>query len=153
MNESRAMYIIDEQYRIVYANEKFKQYYPDFKPMQKCYKSVAQMEQTCYSCPLCCKGKDNTFYNALTREWIHANAVDMEWEDGKKYYAIFFHLLREEDGEESRDMQYLDKSGMEDFLKKKRRNLHLYSGFQRGFRFSMSAILLPVCSVMPAPKK
>ncbi|MBQ8012203.1 MAG: response regulator [Oscillospiraceae bacterium] len=133
MNESRAMYIIDEQYRIVYANEKFKQYYPDFKPMQKCYKSVAQMEQTCYSCPLCCKGKDNTFYNALTREWIHANAVDMEWEDGKKYYAIFFHLLREEDGEESRDMQYLDKSGMEDFLKKEEAKPSLIQRLSEGF--------------------
>ena len=73
MNENRAMYIIDEQYRIVYANDKFKQYYPDIRPMQKCYETIAQMNQICSSCPLHCDEKENTFYNEVTKEWIHAH--------------------------------------------------------------------------------
>ncbi len=96
MNENRAMYIIDNQYRIVYMNEKCKQYYPVVRPMQKCYQALAQSDQICSNCPLRCNGQENTFYNARTKEWIHANAVKMEWDENTHYHAIFFKLLREE---------------------------------------------------------
>lgn len=99
MNENRAMYIIDEDYRIVYMNEKFRQYYPNAKLNEKCYCSVAQEDQICLNCPLHSKEQENTFYNARTKEWIHAHTVKMEWDTDKHYHAIFFKLLREEDTE------------------------------------------------------
>lgn len=110
MSENRAMYIIDEQYRIVYANDKFKQYYPEIQPMQKCYEALAHKNQICANCPLHCSEKENTFYNTATKEWIHAHAVEMEWEGNKQFHAIFFELLREENTTETFDVKWLCES-------------------------------------------
>ncbi len=116
MNDNRAMYIIDENYRIVYANDKFKQYYPDTQPMQKCYEVLRGRDHICSGCPLQCSGKETTLYNAWTKEWIHAHAVEMEWEDHRRFHAIFFQLLREEDKAEISDINCLCKKQIESLL-------------------------------------
>ncbi len=119
MNENRAMYIIDDQYRIVYTNETFQQYYPNVQPMQKCYQAIAQMNRICPNCPYYCKGKENTFYNNRTKEWIHAHMVEMEWNEQGRYHAVVFKLLREEEISEtaallSQDKKLIDELHLED---------------------------------------
>ncbi len=52
MNDNKAMYIIDEQHRIVYTNEKFREYYPAIEPMQKCYQALARTDNICDNCPI-----------------------------------------------------------------------------------------------------
>ncbi|MBQ7003921.1 MAG: PAS domain-containing protein [Oscillospiraceae bacterium] len=116
MNDNRAMYIIDEDYRIVYANNLFKQYYPDIRPMQKCYEALAHMNDVCSGCPLHCSEKENTFYNRSTKEWIHAHAVEMEWEAQRQLHAVFFKLLREEDSTESFDANCLCRNYIDALL-------------------------------------
>ncbi len=116
MNENRAMYIIDEQYRIVYANDKFRQYYPDIRPMQKCYETLAHMNHICSECPLHCAEKENTFYNPVTKEWVHAHAVEMEWEENRQFHAIFFQLQREENMGEFFDLDCLCKNQIDSLL-------------------------------------
>lgn len=116
MNENRAMYIIDEQYHIVYANDKFKQYYPDFRPMQKCYETISQINQICSDCPLHYSEKENTFYNSLTKEWIHANAVKMEGEGNQQYHAVFFKVLRKEGITEKFDVNCLCRNQIDSLL-------------------------------------
>ncbi len=96
MNESKAMYIIDEQYHIVYTNEKFRQYYPDINNGEKCFRVLAHMECTCPNCPLNQPEQENTFYNYKTKEWIHAHAVKMDMENNHYYNAVFFRRLQEE---------------------------------------------------------
>ncbi len=110
MNKNRAMYIIDDQFHIVYTNEKFKQYYPDIRPMQKCYEALARMDQVCSNCPLHCREQENIFYNATTQEWVHAYAVEMEWENHQQYHAIFLKLLREDgNGDDCRNKNQTDR--------------------------------------------
>lgn len=94
MNENKAMYIIDEDYRIVYMNEKCHKYYPNVQLKQKCYSAIAQSENVCSSCPLYMKDHENTFYNPRTKEWIYAQTVKMDLDTVKHYQAVFFELLR-----------------------------------------------------------
>ncbi len=93
---NRAMYIIDEEYRIVYTNEQFRQYYQDVSLHQKCYRALGHLEHICPNCPLYQKTQENAFYNTATKEWIYAQTVKMEQEDGRHYHAVFFELLRDD---------------------------------------------------------
>ncbi len=109
MNDTRAMYIIDEQYRIVYTNDQFKQYYPALEPMQKCYQALAHQDRICPDCPIHRKEQENTFYNAETKEWVHAHAVKMEQGEQGQYHAVFFRFIREEDMTETAALHCQDR--------------------------------------------
>ncbi len=142
MNENRAMYIIDEQYHIVYANDKFKQYYPDIKPMQKCYETLAHMNNICSSCPLHCSEKENTFYNTVTKEWIHAHAVEMEWEENQQFHAIFFNLLREENMTETFDVNCQCKNQISSLLEEDANASVLVQYLKEGFPIAFASDFL-----------
>ena len=104
MNDKKAMYIIDEQHRIIYTNQKFKEYYPEIVLMQKCHEALAHTDNICTSCPINCNEKESTFYNTITQEWINAHAVEMDWDGKQNYHAIFFSLLREKSGADTPDV-------------------------------------------------
>ncbi len=142
MNDSKAMYIIDNQYRIVYSNEKFREYYPAIEPMQKCYQALAQIDHICTSCPLHSKGKENTFYNTITQEWINAHAVEMDWNDNQHYHAVFFNLLREKNGTDSSDMNCQNKNLIDTIISENPNRCFLVQSLKEGFPIYYASINL-----------
>lgn len=88
MFETDAMYIIDENMRIVYANQAFRRYYPTAALGEICHCALAQNDHICGDCPLTGQTGESAFVHAATGEWLRATAVKMEWEKQKIYHAI-----------------------------------------------------------------
>ncbi len=143
MITSRAMYIIDEEYRIVYTNEQFRQYYQDVSLHQKCYRALGHLEYICPNCPLYQKTQENTFYNTATKEWIYAQTVKMEQEDGRHYHAVFFELLRDDLLRESSELDAHCRGMLEKLLAENAEACILGQYCQEGFPifYASSALL------------
>ncbi len=72
------LYIIDRNFRMKYMNGVMLEMYPEIKIGEFCYQSLARRNNICPYCPLLGAGRQNTFYHAGRREWIHAKAADLD---------------------------------------------------------------------------
>ncbi len=110
------MYIIDENFRIVNKNDALSKIYPDVKVGDLCYEALALGSKQCDICPL--KADNTLFYNPIRKEWISANASEMEYPGHGKCFNIQFQLRQriedagsEELQEENLDEHILELSG------------------------------------------
>ncbi len=88
-NFSTGMYIVDEEYKILYYNAATKLMYPEINTGDFCYKILACGNEPCSVCPI---GKESSlFYNPIRKEWISAQSSDMEYED-KPCRCVQFQL-------------------------------------------------------------
>ncbi len=88
-----AMYIINEEYKIVYKNKAITDIHPEVKIGDCCYKAYAgpQVNGPCSQCPI---GKKNSLmYNPYKKEWVEAQAARMEeYLDYGVCHAIQFQI-------------------------------------------------------------
>ncbi len=110
------MYVIDENFTILNMNDRMKELYPSVKVGDTCYKAIALQDSQCAVCPLL--QDDALFYNPLRKEWIGANAAEMEYPGHGKCYTVQFHIRHnisdapcEEMQEENMDEHILELSG------------------------------------------
>ncbi len=85
------MYIIDKDYKMVYVNDTTKTIYPGVKEGDICHKVLAKLDDPCPTCPMK-NGGENMFYNPVTREWIAAQAAEMEMPGIGECYNVQFHI-------------------------------------------------------------
>ena len=50
-NGEAGIYIIDQEYRIIYMNDMAKSYYPDLKAGMYCYEELGKNSVPCKVCP------------------------------------------------------------------------------------------------------
>ncbi len=84
------MYIVDSEYRIVNCNQAMKELYPQVQVGDVCYRSLALRDEVCEICPL--RTDNALFYNPIRREWIYANAAQMEYPGHATCYNVQFQL-------------------------------------------------------------
>ncbi len=84
------MYIVDESFKIVNINSTLAEVYPDVKVGDYCYEALALGKCQCDICPL--KQDNVLFYNPIRKEWISANASEMEYPGHGKCYNVQFQL-------------------------------------------------------------
>lgn len=89
MAAQQAMYIIDEDYRILYMNEVCKAYFPSARLHDKCYHALAQCSGLCQHCPVVDAGGES----ACVQERICAQAIPMELPGDRHGYAIIFEAI------------------------------------------------------------
>ncbi len=70
------MYIIDGNYRIIYANRTTKSMYPGLKIGDVCYKALYCSDTRCADCPVN-QGR-SLFHDSRLNEWIASEAEEME---------------------------------------------------------------------------
>ncbi len=88
-----AMYIINEDYQIVYKNKAITDIHPEVKLGDCCYKAYAgpQAAGPCLQCPI--GRKNSLMYNPYKREWVEAQAARMEeYMDYGVCHAIQFQI-------------------------------------------------------------
>ncbi len=84
------MYVVDKDYRMVNFNDMVKELYPNVEKGCYCYKALALRDAPCEICPL---RADNTlFYNPFRKEWISANAAEIDFPGAGKCYNVQFQL-------------------------------------------------------------
>lgn len=100
MNGKSKMYVIDKDFRILYANDSFRQNYPDVEYGTYCYKFLGRMDDICPSCPVRCQSQDSIFYNKTVGEWVKAQVTEIEWDGNPSCYAIMFRNWRSDEMED-----------------------------------------------------
>ncbi len=85
------MYVIDENYNMVYMNQVTKELYPELNIGDVCYKALGHLDSPCPHCPIKKPG-EALFYNPSRREWIAAQAAPMEWPGHDKCYNLQFRI-------------------------------------------------------------
>ncbi len=110
------MYVVDREFRIVNFNRAMARFYPEVKIGDHCYKSIALRDTQCDLCPL--KTDNALFYNPVRKEWIFANAAEMEYPGHGNCYNVQFQLrqkitepLLEAFHEENMDEHLVELSG------------------------------------------
>ncbi len=86
-----AMYIIDENYRIVHKNRAMGELYPEIHIGEICHEVLAGLPAPCEKCPI--NGRSAMMYNHHRKEWVNAQAAEMEFPGHGQCYSIQFQLM------------------------------------------------------------
>ncbi len=85
------MYMIDENYKMLYLNENAQNTYPEVNVGDKCYKALANLDHPCEHCPIL-NGGEALFYAPFRKEWIAAQAAALELPQYGKCYNLQFRV-------------------------------------------------------------
>lgn len=78
--EDTGIYIIDDQYRIVYFNDKIRQTFPFLCCGERCYEALCREEEPCRDCPVAKdEAKSGVLYNKVTQRWVEVSGGNIEW--------------------------------------------------------------------------
>ncbi len=91
------MYIIDQEYKMLYLNDNARSIYPEVKVGDVCYRALANSDRPCVHCPLANDG-EALFYASFRKEWIAAQAASLELPDYDKCYSIQFKVKHKLEG-------------------------------------------------------
>lgn len=84
-----AVYVIDRQYRLIYANDALKQIFPRLQMGETCYRELCGEEYPCRECPLCRKDEgEQLFYNRFVETWVEVTCADVEWQGEDRCHII-----------------------------------------------------------------
>lgn len=79
-NEDAGIYVIDDQYRIVYFNDKLKQTFPSLRCGDVCHKVMCREDEPCRDCPAAKDVvKNGVLYNKVTKRWVEVSGGNIEW--------------------------------------------------------------------------
>lgn len=74
------VYIIDEEFRMVYSNDDLKQKLPEFAYGQHCYEVICNEQKQCEQCPLREENRGKgIIFDKLHGEWIRVRKAPIEW--------------------------------------------------------------------------
>ncbi len=82
------MYVVDTDFRIVSINNAMAELYPEVHLGDICYRAIAMQNCQCATCPL--KTDNALFYNPIRREWIYANAAEIDYPGHGLCYSVQF---------------------------------------------------------------
>ena len=100
-----AVYVVDDEFKIVSFNDVLGKIYPDLKEGEFCYEQLCHEQAPCKNCPIVHRDENGTiFYNQWLQQWIDVKVGTLPW-PGKG----ICHVLTAKNfmGEESRLMSDL----------------------------------------------
>ncbi|WP_125140771.1 EAL domain-containing protein [Clostridium transplantifaecale] len=78
--EDAGIYIIDDQYQIVYFNDKIRQTFPRLSCGEKCYRAMCREDEPCRDCPAAREeAKSGVLYNKVTQRWVEVSGGNIDW--------------------------------------------------------------------------
>lgn len=86
------IYIVDQNYRIIYLNDMARSYYPNLKAGMHCYEAGEG------SAPCPCPGKDSghmIYYNTSSELWMDVSSGEIEWPGYDRCRLIMFRPVSE----------------------------------------------------------
>ncbi len=91
------MYIIDKDYQMLYLNDNAKKMYPEVNSGDVCYRALANLDAPCEHCPIH-NGGEALFYAPFRKEWIAAQAAELELPQYGKCYNLQFQVKHRFEG-------------------------------------------------------
>ncbi len=90
------IYIVDQDYRIIYLNDAAKSYYPDLKVGMYCYQGIGKGLAPCKDCPgISQKSEHVIFYNCALEMWMDVSSATIDWPGHKGGRLIMFRPVDE----------------------------------------------------------
>ncbi len=90
------IYIVDQDYRIIYLNEMAKAFYPDLKVGMYCYQGVGKENTPCTDCPgFSHKSDHSVFYNTASGQWLDVSSGNIDWPGYGGCRLIIFRSVNE----------------------------------------------------------
>uniref|UniRef100_UPI0006CF4512 hypothetical protein n=1 Tax=Clostridium sp. NkU-1 TaxID=1095009 RepID=UPI0006CF4512 len=90
------IYIVDQDYRIIYLNEAAKSYYPDLREGMYCYQGVGKGLGPCKDCPGTGEKSGHViFYNSASELWMDVSSGMIDWPGHKGCRLIMFKPVDE----------------------------------------------------------
>lgn len=78
--EDAGIYVIDDQYQIVYFNDQIKQTFPWLSCGEKCYRAMCREDEPCRDCPAARdEAKSGVLYNKVTQRWVEVSGGNIDW--------------------------------------------------------------------------
>lgn len=97
-NKNTSIYVIDDEYRLVYFNQVLQDKYPQAKTGDFCYERLCGEKQPCQVCPLARKsGSETLYYNRLMKCWINIGTGDLAWPGKDRCHIILATSIHEDD--------------------------------------------------------
>ncbi len=96
-NLNMGMYIIDKDYKMLYLNQNAQNIYPEVHVGDICYKALANLDEPCAHCPIK-NGGEALFYAPFRKEWISAQAAQLELPQYGNCYNLQFQVKQRVEG-------------------------------------------------------
>ncbi|WP_049945582.1 EAL domain-containing protein [Candidatus Stoquefichus massiliensis] len=99
---TKGVYVINEQYKIVYYDEGLKEIYPSLQKDAICYQLLRHRKQPCTDCPLeFLKESDASTrtilkYNELYHGWDNCTTLRLNWPNEGKCLLVAMHPINDE---------------------------------------------------------
>ncbi len=103
------MYIIDENYKMIYINDNAKAMYPEVASGEVCYKALAGLDAPCAHCPVN-NGGTALFYAPFRKEWIAAQAAAFTLPGTGPCYNVQFQIKQRIENEGATEKDSIDIS-------------------------------------------
>lgn len=79
-NGEAGIYIIDQEYRIIYMNDMARTYYPNLKAGMYCYEELGKNSVPCKVCPGVLNNTGQViFYDAASKLWLNLSSGLIDW--------------------------------------------------------------------------
>lgn len=79
-NAEAGIYIIDQDYRIIYLNDMARSYYPNLKAGMYCYQGIGNESSPCRDCPDTLQDSGHViFYNTASGLWMEVSSGRIDW--------------------------------------------------------------------------
>lgn len=95
-NGEAGIYIVDQNYRIIYLNDAAKSYYPDLKEGMYCYQGIGKGMEPCKDCPGTSQKSEHViFYNSALKMWLDVSSGAIDWPGNDGCRLILFRPVDE----------------------------------------------------------
>lgn len=93
-----SVYVIDDEYRLVYFNHLLKAKYPQVQEGDYCYERLCGETRPCHTCPLVRENcGESVFYNKLLEGWVNVETGSLTWPGKGECRIILAAPVREGD--------------------------------------------------------
>lgn len=97
---STSVYVVDDEYGIVYFNQMLARRFPDLQPGQKCYRAFNGFDEPCANCPIRLGSEEKAlFFNHILKTWIQVEAGDIDWPGEGASHILLCNAVSAEDME------------------------------------------------------
>lgn len=96
-NAKNCMYVIDEEYKIVYINDRMKELYGQVKMGSTCHEVICKQHLPCSFCPIYNESEyENPYDYGENQNWDNLHYAPISLPDGKKGYTVIFSPAKKE---------------------------------------------------------
>ncbi|MDO4555409.1 MAG: EAL domain-containing protein, partial [Lachnospiraceae bacterium] len=103
------IYIVNDDYELLYFNDTMTKYFSDLKVGEPCYRALYHADCPCQKCPLFANTDHNTYYIEVFQNWYAVRTAQIDWPGNEACHVIIANRLSSSSLPASTDFRLTDK--------------------------------------------